>query len=91
MSANVTRMVLTWVGLMILLALTVGLAFLPLGPFKPLSAYAIATAKAGLVMWFFMEMRREGGLPRLAAAAGFVWISILLALSLTDYLSRAAT
>jgi cytochrome c oxidase subunit 4 len=84
-------MVLTWVALMALLALTVGLAFVPLGPFKPLVAYAIATAKAALVLWFFMEMRREGGLLRLAAAAGFVWISILLTLSLADYLTRAAS
>ena len=88
MSANVTRMVLTWVALIALLALTVGLAFLPLGPFRSLVAYAIATAKAALVLWFFMEMRREGGIPRLAAAAGFVWISVLLILSSADFLTR---
>jgi cytochrome c oxidase subunit 4 len=83
-------MVLTWVALLALLALTVGLSLLPLGAFKPLVAYAIATAKGALVVWFFMEMRREGGLPRLAAAAGFVWISILLILPLADYLTRVA-
>lgn len=88
MKAEATRLVLVWIALLALLALTVFMAFLPLGTFKIPVAYAIGTAKAALVLWFFMEMRREGGLPRLAAAAGFVWISVLLILSAADVLTR---
>ncbi len=83
------RLLLAWAALMALLALTLGAAFLPLGPAKPWIAYAIATAKAALVLWFFMEMRSERGLARLAMLAGFVWLAILFALTATDYLTRA--
>jgi len=88
MKAEALRLVLVWAALLALLALTVFMAFLPLGMFKAPVAYAIATAKALLVLWFFMEMRREGGIPRLAMAAGFVWICVLLILSAADGLTR---
>ncbi|KTR83785.1 hypothetical protein NS277_07425 [Novosphingobium barchaimii] len=88
MSAGVLRMVAVWAALMLLLALTLGAAFLPLGAAKPWVGYAIATAKAGLILWFFMEMRREDGIARLAALAGFVWLVMLFALTAADYLTR---
>ena len=88
MRGEALRMVAVWAAQHALLALTVFMAFLPLGALKAPVAYAIATAMAGLVLWFFMEMRREGGIPRLAAAAGFVWISVLLILSSADFLTR---
>lgn len=88
MSAGVLRMVAVWAALMLLLALTLGAAFLPLGAAKPWVGYAIATGKAGLILWFFMEMRREDGIARLAALAGFVWLMMLFALTAADYLTR---
>ena len=91
MRAEAVRAVIVWAALQALLALTVLLAFAPLGALKAPIAYAIATAKATLVMWFFMELRREGGLPRLAAAAGLVWVSILLVLSAADLVARTAS
>jgi cytochrome c oxidase subunit IV len=86
--SGAVRLLLVWAALMALLALTVGAAFLPIGMAKPWVAYAIATAKAILILWFFMEMRRESGLARLAAIAGFVWLAILIMLTATDYLTR---
>jgi cytochrome c oxidase subunit 4 len=88
MKVEVIRLVFVWLALLALLALTVFMAFLPLGTFRIPVAYAIGTAKAALVLWFFMEMRREGGIVRLAAGAGFVWISVLLILSAADVLTR---
>ena len=88
MSGAVVRMLLVWLALLALLALTVGCSFLPLGVAKAGVAYGIAAIKAALILWFFMEMRREGGLARLAAIAAFVWLSILLTLSAADYLTR---
>jgi cytochrome c oxidase subunit IV len=86
--SGAVRLLLVWSALMALLALTVGAAFLPIGMAKPWVAYAIATAKVMLILWFFMEMRRESGLARLAAIAGFVWLAILIMLTATDYLTR---
>ncbi|MFV0624340.1 cytochrome C oxidase subunit IV family protein [Sphingomonas sp. ac-8] len=88
MSREVSRLLLCWLALLLLLALTVAAAFAPLGPAKTGIGYAIATAKAALILWFFMEMRREAGLVRLAALAGFVWMLLLLTLSGADYLTR---
>ena len=84
------RLIAVWAALMVLLALTIGATFLSLGPLLPAVSFGIAFMKAGLVLWFFMEMRREDGLARIAAAAGFVWISILLILTAVDGLSRGA-
>ncbi len=88
MSAAVIRLLLAWGALLALLAATLGAAYLPLGPAQPVLAYGIATLKAALILWFFMEMRREDPLVRLAAAAGFVWVCILLVLTAADYLTR---
>ncbi|WP_185999030.1 cytochrome C oxidase subunit IV family protein [Novosphingobium aerophilum] len=54
----------------------------------PWIAFGIASAKAALILWFFMELRQEGGLARLAAIAGFVWLAILFTLTAADYLTR---
>ncbi len=88
MSAAVVRLTAAWAALMLLLGLTLGASFLPFGAAKPFIAYAIATAKAALVLWFFMEMRSETVLARFAAAAGFLWLFFLLTLSAADYLTR---
>ncbi|MEW9857074.1 cytochrome C oxidase subunit IV family protein [Novosphingobium sp. M1R2S20] len=88
MSANVKRLVAAGLMLQILLGLTLLVAFLPLGSLKPWIGYGIASAKAALVLWFFMEMREEGGLVRLATVAAFAWLAIMLTLGAADYLSR---
>lgn len=84
MARALRRLLLIWLALMGLLALTYAAIFLPLGPVAPLVSYAIALAKTGLVLWFFMELRDEPGLARLAAGAGFVWLAFLLILLAAD-------
>lgn len=88
MSGKVRRLLLVWAALLALLAITLGAAFLPLGPARPLVAYGIATLKAGLIGWWLMDLRRESGLARLVAVAGFVWLAFLLALTAADLLTR---
>ena len=80
--------VLVWVGLLVLLALTLGSAYLPLGWMNGVVNLAIAVAKALLVMIFFMHLRSSHYVLRLAAAAGFFWLAILIGLSLSDFLAR---
>lgn len=80
--------VLVWIGLLTLLLLTLGSAYLPLGWLNGAVNLAIATAKALLVMIFFMHLRSSHYVLRIVAAAGFFWLAILIGLSLADFLAR---
>lgn len=72
-----------------LTGLTVGAAFLNLGPLNAIVALAIAGGKATLVMLYFMHVRYSNRLIRICVAAGIFWFLILLTFILADYLSRA--
>ena len=77
------------IALLALLGLTLALHFLKLGWFSPVASMAVAGVKAALVALFFMELRTAAPESRLFAAAGLVWLVILLGLTLTDYVSRS--
>jgi len=79
-----------WVALIVLLALTWGLAQLDLGPFNIVAALSIAVLKMLLVILFFMHVRYNTRLTWVFVAAGFIWLAIMLDLTLGDYLSRNA-
>jgi cytochrome c oxidase subunit 4 len=79
----------SWLGLLVLLALTVFAAYQPLGTFNTVLALAIASGKALLVAAFFMELRRSHGLKLAFAGAGLFWLAIMLWLVFADYLTRA--
>lgn len=73
---------------MLLLATTWTIGYLNLGLFNVVIALAIAITKALLVALFFMHIKGSSRLLHLAAAAGIVWLLILLTLTLSDYLNR---
>ena len=75
--------------LMALLVLTVGANFVNLGPFNVAAAMAISVAKALIIILFFMEVRYSNPLVWLFAAAGFIWLVLLLVFIQTDYRTRA--
>lgn len=77
-----------YVSLMFLLALTVGVSLLPLGIWGVVTGLLIAAIKAFLVIWFFMELRNSPPLVRLVAAAGMLWVGLLMVLIFGDYLTR---
>ena len=52
-------------------------------------ALAIATFKATLVVLYFMHARYSPKRTQLVIIAGVFWLALLLALTLTDYLTRA--
>ncbi len=81
---------LVWLALLLLLLAAVAGTRLPLGGFNLVLNLAIATVMALLVLVFFMELRDSGSLIRIAAAAGFFWLLLLISLSLSDYLTRVA-
>lgn len=71
--------------LMGLLALTIALAFVPLGAMNGPLSYAIAAAKALLVALVFMKLGRSPVLLSLAALAGLFWLGTLFLMTFTDY------
>lgn len=77
-----------WIALMLLLALTTGLAFAPLGGATLAVSLTIAAIKALLVLIIFMELRGGSSLVRTFAAAGFFWLMIMIALTAADYTHR---
>ncbi|HTK71806.1 MAG TPA: cytochrome C oxidase subunit IV family protein [Croceibacterium sp.] len=86
---NVRAILCTWAALLMLLALTIGASFAPLGPVLPFVSYSIALAKTALIVWLFMEMKTRDGLERLAFATGFVWLFFLFTLTFVDELTRS--
>ncbi|EZP74458.1 caa(3)-type oxidase, subunit IV [Sphingomonas paucimobilis] len=88
MRAPLLRLIAVWAALLLLLAATVAASYLPLGPAKPWISYAIALAKAALILWFFMDMRKEGAVARLAMLAAALWLLMMLTLTASDYLTR---
>ena len=77
-----------WAGLLLLLGLTFGYAYLPHGLLKPEVSIAIAILKALLIALFFMQLRDAAWLVRLAALAGLIWVSFLYIIAFSDYLTR---
>ncbi len=74
--------------LLVLLVFTVAVAYLDLGGWSIVLAMAIATTKALLVILYFMHVRYSSRLIWLFVGLGFVFLALLVALTLTDYLSR---
>jgi cytochrome c oxidase subunit 4 len=74
--------------LMVLTALTTWVAFQDLGALNDVVMLAIAVGKAVLVILFFMHVRYSGRLTALVVGGGFLWLAILLALTLQDYVTR---
>ena len=83
--------VLVFVSLIGLTLLTTGVAFLDLGPFNTVVALVIAFCKMLLVILFFMHLRHSSGLTRIVLVAGFFWLALLVALTMTDYRTRTWT
>jgi cytochrome c oxidase subunit 4 len=74
--------------LLVLAGTTVGLSFVPLGAWNVPIALAIAATKALLVAVFFMHLRTSTSTSRLVAVAALLWLSILLAGTLDDVVTR---
>ena len=74
--------------LVALTLLTVGAAFVDMGPFNIVAALVIATMKATLVVLFFMHAKYVPKRTKLVIMAGIFWLALLLFMTLSDYISR---
>ncbi|HVY43880.1 MAG TPA: cytochrome C oxidase subunit IV family protein [Hyphomicrobiaceae bacterium] len=80
--------VLTYLGLLALLAITVASTFVPLGPGNSLVNLVVAVAKAALIGALFMHLRRSGMLVSLTVVMLLFWIGLMYGLTLNDYMTR---
>lgn len=78
----------TWVALLVLLFLTWGLAQVNLGRWNAIAALTIAVLKMLLVLLYFMHVRYSTRLTWIFVAAGFIWLLIMVDLTLSDYFTR---
>lgn len=85
---SIAAYVVVFAALMVLLAITVGVAYVPLGPANAPMALVLAAVKAVLVVLIFMHIRHAAPLVKLAAIGGFIWLAILIAFTMSDYLTR---
>jgi cytochrome c oxidase subunit 4 len=80
--------VAVYIALLVLLAATVGAAYINVEPFNFALTMIIAAAKAVLILLFFMHVRYSDRLVWVFSSAAFLWLAILIALSLNDYFTR---
>ena len=76
--------------LMVLLFLTVFVAYMHIDPtLGIIVAMLIATIKAVLVVLYFMHVKINSKLTQLCVATGFIFLIILIGITLTDYKTRS--
>jgi cytochrome c oxidase subunit IV len=74
--------------LLVFTFLTWRVALINLGRWNVVVALTISFCKATLVGLFFMHLRYSPRRTQLVVVAGLLWLSILLLLTLSDYLTR---
>ena len=74
--------------LMVLTGVTVAVAYIDLGVLNTVAAIVIACFKAMIVVLYFMHVKYSTRLIKLTVVAGLYWMIILLALTMSDYLTR---
>jgi cytochrome c oxidase subunit 4 len=78
-----------FLALMLLTGVTVWAAGQDFGPYNTAVAVGIAIAKATLVVLIFMHVRWGTKLTQLYVVSGVVFLLILIAITMSDYVSRA--
>ena len=86
---SVKTYAVVWIALLILTALTTGVAYIDLGPFSVVVALTIAVCKMFLVALFFMHVRHSTKLTKLVVLGGLLWLAILLSLTMADFATRS--
>jgi cytochrome c oxidase subunit IV len=77
-----------FLSLMVLTAATVAAAYVNLGAFNIVIALAIASLKATFVVLYFMHARYSPNRTHMVIIAAVFWLAIMLALTLSDYVTR---
>lgn len=76
--------ILVWIALLILTGLTIKAAQMRMGEWSMVANIAIASTKAGLVLWFFMHLKYEKRIFKLLLFVPIITISIIIGLTFFD-------
>jgi cytochrome c oxidase subunit IV len=82
------KLTAVWLALLALTVLTVWISRLDLGVNRVWGSLAIASAKAGLVIAFFMHMKYEGRLLRWLLFVALLTLAIFIGFTFFDVLYR---
>ena len=74
--------------LLVLTYATVAVSKVDWGRFNTIVALTIAVMKAVLVVLFFMHVRYSTRLTKLVVVGGFVWLALLIGLTMADVVTR---
>ena len=83
--------ILIFSALIILTGVTTYVATVDLGRWNTIVALSIAVTKMMLVLLYFMHLRYSHGLPRVVVLASFMFLALLIGITLTDALTRSWT
>jgi cytochrome c oxidase subunit IV len=82
------QLLLTWIAMLALLAVSVATVYLPLGGYATWIQFAVAAMIIGLLVYFWMQLRTGTTAVRVAALVGAFFLFVLTFLSFNDYLTR---
>jgi cytochrome c oxidase subunit 4 len=90
---SVTTYAVIFVALLVLLFISVGVAFIPnqsdsVRTLLTLTGFSIAAAKAILIILYFMHVKFSSRLTWIFALSSFFFLLIMVALTLNDYSTR---
>jgi cytochrome c oxidase subunit IV len=85
---SATSYIVVFLALIVATVVTTAVAFVDLGAFSVVVALAIAVCKMLLVALFFMHVRHSTALTKLVLVAAFLWLAILIGITLIDFNSR---
>jgi cytochrome c oxidase subunit 4 len=90
---NVTTYAVIFIALLVLLFISVGVAFIPnqsdtVRTLLTLTGFSIAGAKAILIILYFMHVKFSSRLTWIFAFASFFFLLIMVGLTLNDYSTR---
>ena len=78
-----------WLVLMVLFAVNLGSAFIPLGSGNVILNLFIAAVMVVVLAIFLMDLQNAQTLIRVVAVAGLFWMILMFSLTFSDYLSRS--
>ena len=84
-----TTYLIVYIVLLALLGATVSAWYFNLGLLGILLGDMIGIVKATIIILYFMHVRSSSKMVWVIAGAGFVWLAILVGLTLSDYFSRS--
>jgi len=80
--------VVAWLATLVLAGLSLLTAFLGLGHWAPIVQFGIAALQTSALFILFMRLKGPPSLKWVFAISGFLWLSFLYGLSMTDYADR---